>query len=152
MTLLASLTLLCCMALLAAWMYGDGRDGSDIRRLPGPLDANLRFADGDTIIATGILGAAVDLGENFAPDPVHPVRLGLNVTALDQANQDETYTLALEESADGLTYVPTGLSVSVQSAGTYHLVGGLTQRYARIYGTLAGTTPSITASAWLNPV
>ncbi len=152
MALFSCLTLLLLAACLAAWMYGDGRDGSSIRRLPGPLDANLQFADGVTKTATAVFGSAVDLGENFAPDPVLPVRVGLNVTALNQANQNETYTLALQESADGVTYTDTGLTFTVQSTGTYHLVGGLTQRHARLYGTLAGTTPSITADAWLNPV
>lgn len=126
-------------------LYGDDR------RLPGPLDANLQLADADTITETGDLGSAVDLGENFAPDPVLPLRLGLNVTALDTDDTDEVYWLVVLESADDVTYVETGLRVRLLSTGTYHLVVGVTKRYVKLRPELSGTTPSVTASAWLCP-
>ena len=118
-------------------------------RWPGPVDEELKLLDAATKAETGN-SDVVDLGEGFAPAPDKPVKLMLHVTALDTASGDETYTVELYESADGVTYTSTGLRVSVVATGQVVKTIGVTKRYQRLTLTLAGTTPSITASAWLN--
>ena len=96
--------------------------------------------------------AAIDLGENFAPAPEQPMRIILNVETLDAADADETYQFEMKESDDGVTYVSTGLVFSVAATGTTTKIFGVTKRYQRLTGTLAGTTPSVKLSAWLGRV
>lgn len=114
----------------------------------GPVDEELKLYDAATKAATGN-SDVVDLGENFAPAPDHPIKVELDVDTVVTDDGDETYQFELYESADGVTYTSTGLVFSVAAAGTVVKTIGVTKRYQRLTHTLAGTTPSITLSGWL---
>ncbi|HUX17293.1 MAG TPA: hypothetical protein VMW52_12530 [Phycisphaerae bacterium] len=120
-----------------------------IGSFPGPLDANLQLMDEATKEGTGA-SDVVDLGENFAPSPAQPLAVEMNVTALDTVTGNETYSVKLQESYDNSNWSDTGLQLSVTATGLIHKVVGVSRRYLRLYLTLAGTTPSITADAWVN--
>ena len=86
----------------------------------------------------------------------------LNVSALDVADTDETYTFKVQVSTDDATYADAGNVVALDQnsvAGRYEILlsGGLveladaTSIYARINLVVAGTTPSITWAAHLEP-
>ena len=80
-----------------------------------------------------------------------PVAGVVNVTALDLASTNETYSAQLEESSDNSTFTAAGPAVSITATGVKSVPGFLSKRYNRIKLTLGGTTPSITYEAWLNP-
>lgn len=118
-------------------------------QIPIPQDANLQLMNAATKTET-FTSDVVDLGAGFAPQPDMPARVVMNTTALDLTSTNETYTIEVEESADNSTWTKTGLSFTVTATGLVSKIFGVTKRYVRLAGTLAGTTPSITASAWVN--
>ena len=90
--------------------------------IPTPQDTQLVLQDTVTKTAS-FTSAGKDLGSGYAPGGLgQPVAAVVNVTALDTADGNETYTFALHESDDNVSYAA------------------------------AGTTPSITYKAWLNPL
>jgi hypothetical protein len=85
--------------------------------------------------------------------------VAINVEAVDHTTGDETYALALTFGVDGTfaTKVAAG-TVSVKGTGQYVILVdidtvvaqlGAAPTAVRIEAALAGTTPSITAHAWL---
>jgi hypothetical protein len=144
-----------------------------------PLDANMQFASGQTLTATGYVNGAnavLDLGNGRFTGI-----LALDVTALDQVTGDETYKLFLfgsndntfgngnvenlgcydyGASANRIVATILGSNTSVPPAGRAgaidalfftNLRQGIVYRYLKCYAVLAGTTPSITLSAWVCP-
>ncbi|USM11593.1 minor capsid [Citromicrobium phage vB_CbaS-RXM] len=85
----------------------------------------------------------------------------VNVTALDTADGDETYSLALQP-LDGAGAALTGVSLGtlpIKGIGQYVLlVDAATVKQCgdlsalRIAATVAGTTPSITFHAWMSQI
>lgn len=125
--------------------------------IPTPQDESMRLESSATKTAN-FDGTAFDQGAGFAPGGIGmPVAAVINVTAADRANSDETYTFQLEESADNVTFTACGPSVSVDVSGAAATTGAISvpgfvsQRYVRCKLTVAGTTPSVTYEAWLNP-
>jgi hypothetical protein len=93
---------------------------------------------------------------SIAADTVFPV--AINVTALDKTTGDETYTLELEFGTAGfaqtvrthvLAVKATGQLVALVDIDTVTALLGARPAVLRLKGTLAGTTPSITAHAFL---
>ncbi len=120
--------------------------------LPTPQDSALLMQDTTTKTAN-FNSAGLDLGSGFAPGGLgKPVVAVVNVTALDVASGNETYGLTLEESNDNVTFTAAGASTGVTATGGVAARGWITKRYARLALVVAGTTPSITFKAWLNPV
>ncbi len=114
------------------------------------LDDSLQLMDGQTLTETGDGETVLDLGEGYAPQPDQPTRLELNIDTLDYTTEDETYVVEVKESDDNSTFTSTGLIIGVTAIGQISKVFSSVKRYVKLVWTLAGTTPSIKASAWLN--
>lgn len=96
-------------------------------------------------------GAALDLGGGYAPGGLGQIKAAVaTVSALDLSSGNETYSLKLQQSADGANnWTDIGPVVSVTAVGTYVVKGIVTTRYLRLVLTAGGTTPSITYLAYL---
>ena len=120
--------------------------------IPTPQDTRLLLQDTTTKTAS-YNTPGLDLGSGFAPGGLgQPVAAVVNATALDLSSGNETYALTLEESADNVTFTTAGAATAVTAAGAVAVRGWLTKRYVRLSLAVAGTTPSITFKAWLNPL
>ena len=125
--------------------------------IPTPQDEQLRLQAAVTKTAD-FDGAALDLGSGYAPGGVgKPVSAVINVTAGTRADSDETYAFNLQQSADASTWETIGsvsvtVATTVFATGVYLAKGLSTKRYKRLQLDVAGTTPSITYEAWLNPL
>ena len=119
--------------------------------VPTPQDAALLMQD--TTTRTGnYTTPAVDLGSGFAPGGLgKPVAAIVHVTALDTTDGNELYTMFLQESNDNVTFTAAGAS-TVPVVGVVPVRGWATKRYVRLSVTIAGTSPSMTFKAWLNPL
>lgn len=115
-------------------------------------DQNLELMAAQTLTETGDSEKVIDLGAGYAPQPYRPLGLELNVTARDYTTENETYVVDVQESADGQSYVSTGLKLTITATGHLRKVVTSTKRYLKLVWTLGGTTPSITADAWLLPL
>lgn len=122
--------------------------------IPTPQDAKLLMENAVTKTAT-FVGTTLDLGKGYAPGGVgQPAGVVVQYSALDHTTGDETYTLQLTESSDDNTYTPAGpiiTLVATVAAGTICIPGFVSKRYVRLALVEAGTSPSLTYSAWLNP-
>jgi len=120
--------------------------------IPTPQDEQLLIQD--TLTRTASYNTAgLDLGAGYAPGGVgQPVAAVVHVTALDTADGNEAYSFVLQESADNATFAACGAGVSVDETGAVAVKGHVKRRYVRLALTVAGTTPSITFKAWLNPL
>ena len=120
--------------------------------IPTPQDTRLLLQDVVTKTAT-YNAPGLDLGAGFAPGGLGlPVGAVVQVTAVDTADGNETYSFALQESSDNVTFVSCGASTSANGIGAYPVRARVSKRYVRLVVTIAGTTPSITFKAWLNPL
>lgn len=145
-----------------------------------PLDTALQFASAQTLTATGYVNnstAVLDIGGGRFTGA-----LAFDVTALDQTTGDETYKVFLFGSNDSAfgngnvenlgcydwgasanrivatilgsnaTVPPTGLAGEIDALFFTNLRQSKVYRYLKCYAVLAGTTPSITLSAWIVPI
>jgi hypothetical protein len=120
--------------------------------IPTPQDTQLLLQDTVTK-AANFNSVALALGAGFAAGGLGvPVAAVINVTALDLADGNETYSFTLQDSADNTTFAAVGAAQAVTAAGVATAKGRITRRYVRVVLTVAGTTPSVTYKAWLNPV
>ena len=120
--------------------------------LPTPQDNQLLLQDTTTKTAS-YSTPAVDLGAGFSPGGLgRPAAAVLHATAVDVADGNETYTAVLQDSNDNVSFFAAGAAVSLGAVGAHAIRGWITRRYARVALTIAGTTPSITFKAWLNPL
>jgi hypothetical protein len=119
--------------------------------VPTPQDTQMQMESAITKTAD-FVGTSKDLGSGFAPGGIGmPVAAVVQVTAFDHTTGDETYTLVLRESDDDSTYTDAGPIISVTGVSNLSVPGFISKRYSRLTLHAAGTTPSITYSAWLNP-
>ena len=120
--------------------------------IPTPQDTRLLIQDTTTKTAA-YNTPGLDLGAGFAPGGLGlPVGAVVQVTAADIADGNESYNFVLQESTDNVTFLPASASVSANGVGAFAVRGRVTRRYVRLALTVAGTTPSITFKAWLNPL
>lgn len=121
------------------------------------FDAEQLFAEGVTKTASGAIGNSVDLKGLM----LNHGTIVANLTALDIADGNETYDIDIEVSTDDATWVKWGCitdaelkAVAASGDGRilkpFHNQGSEMYRYVRLNGTLAGTTPSITLTAYLS--
>ena len=97
-------------------------------------------------------GAAYDHGAAFSPDPPgRAVMAVVDVTALDLADGNETYSFVLQDSPDNASFSACSAAVAATAVGTVKVGGWAKQRYVRLAAVLAGTTPSVTYSATYVP-
>lgn len=125
-----------------------------MERIPTLQDASL-VLQASVTKAASFDSAGLDMGEGYSPDLLgQPVAGIVEVTAIDLAQADETYTFKLQESSDNGVldaFADVGVAVACTGTGIIMCKGFLTKRYARLVLTAAGTTPSITYAAWLRP-
>lgn len=126
------------------------------------LDAYLMLSDAQAFTATAVSTNTIDLGgtnrDIGAGEPLSAL-LAVDVAA-DVTTGDETYTFELITSATANLASPTVIASRVITAaqltlGSKHYLdvpmGVITQQYLGARLTLAGTTPTITASIWIIP-
>lgn len=120
--------------------------------IPTPQDAQLVMQSLTTKTAA-YNTPGLDQGSGYSPGgPGQPVAAVVQVSALDLADANETYSFTLQESADNSTFTPAGAAAAVTAVGTVVVTGRVRQRYLRLALATGGTTPSITFKAWLNPL
>ena len=120
--------------------------------IPTPQDTRLLIQDTTTKTST-YNTPGLDLGAGFAPGGLGvPVGGVVQVTTIDTVDGNETYSFVLQESSDNVTFVACSASASATAVGGVPVRGRVTKRYVRLALTIAGTTPSITFKAWLNPL
>jgi len=121
------------------------------------LDSLLQFSDAQALAATGASTNVIDLGSDRDIGPGRPmwVVVAVNVAA-DHTTGDETYKVDLQTADDaafGTPKVIASLSPAAAdlAAGARFVIGMpfANQRYLRLNYTLAGTSPSVTLTAWL---
>ena len=96
-------------------------------------------------------GPALDLGSQRAPGELGmPMAAVIQTTALNLTTGDETYTFTLQDSPDSSTWTTRG-TVGVTAVGSVAVGGLIKQEYVRLNLAVAGTSPSITYQAFLNP-
>jgi hypothetical protein len=119
---------------------------------PTPQDAQLLLQDTTTKTAS-FNTPPVDLGAGFAPGGAgKPVCAVVHVSAADVADGNESYSFSLQDSSDNVTFFAAGAPSAASVTGAHVVRGWLTRRYVRVALTVAGTTPSVTFKAWLNPL
>jgi hypothetical protein len=120
--------------------------------IPTPQDAQLLLQDTTTKTAS-FNTPSIDLGAGFAPGGAgKPACAVVHVSAIDIVDGNESYSFILQDSSDNVSFFSAGAASAVGAAGAHVLRGWLTRRYARVALTAAGTTPSVTFKAWLNPL
>ena len=120
--------------------------------IPTPQDSQLLLQDTTTKTAS-YNTPGLDLGANFAPGGLGiPAAAVVQVTAIDVADGNESYTFTLQESADNVSFTAAGAAVSVTATGAHAARGWLTKRYVRVALAASGTTPSITFKSYLHPL
>jgi hypothetical protein len=125
------------------------------------VDAFLLVSDSQAVTATAFSTNTIDLS-NVTPardlSQGEQLGFGINVeVAADFTTGDETYTFEVVQSANANLSSPDVLSSVVRTAaqltaGTLlflPLGAPITKRYIGLRYTVAGTTPTITVSAWL---
>ena len=120
--------------------------------IPTPQDAQLLLQDTTTKTAS-YNTAALDLGQGFSPGGLgRPAAAVVHVSALDTTDGNETYSFTLQESPDNISFSAAAALAAVALAGTVAATGHVKSRYVRLALAAAGTTPSVTFKAWLNPL
>lgn len=122
-------------------------------------DHLLYFANALAITATGDATNVIDLLANGQLGNGTPLQVVIQVNvAADFTTTDETYTFAVTTDDNATltsdtTVVSKTIAASALTANSLHVidipVGVNTERYLGLVATLAGTTPSITYTAWL---
>lgn len=140
------------------------------------LDSDLQFSDSQALTATALSTNVVDLTATLRNiGEGEPVAVVFVVeVAADQGTGDESYTFDVEVASDAaVTTARQLVGRRIFEAGTPAapaqdadllvagfafvvnvppLSGGESQRYVAVRYTLAGTTPSVTVSAYLQPM
>ena len=120
--------------------------------IPTPQDTKLLLQDTTTKTAA-FNTPGLDLGAGFAPGGLGlPAGAVIQVTALDTADGNESYSFVLQESSDNVTFTTASAAATATAVATVPVRGRVTKRYVRLALTVGGTTPSITFKAWLNPI
>lgn len=124
------------------------------------VDAFLLVSDSQAVAATGFSTNTIDLS-NVTPkrDVSVGEELGFAVAvevAGDFTTGDETYTVEVVQSDNANLSSPDVIGAKLLTAAQravgaliYVPFGEVTKRYIGLRYTLAGTTPSITVSAWM---
>ena len=125
------------------------------------LDAQNQLADSQAFTATAVSENIIDLGADRNIGIGEPMSIVINTeVAFDAANADETYTCQVQadDNAAFSSAVSVGGLVTIArgtAAGSQIVIplpaDYSTEQYLRLSFTLAGTTPSFTASAFLQP-
>jgi hypothetical protein len=123
----------------------------------GPKDSQLQLQAAVTKTAS-FSGTGIDLGSGFAPGGAGmPMTMDLRVSAVKVSATDETYTFKVEDSPDNSAWTARsegrlfGTGTGAGGVGAHGIGCTIQQRYVRYTVTIAGTSPTITYEAYLNP-
>lgn len=126
------------------------------------IDSQLLFSDAQAVSADAASTNQIDLGiarDLFAGEPMAVV-LTVDVAA-DGTTTDETYEFQIETDGDSGFGSPADLLVhsiayASLTAGSVHIlpipVSAAVERYLRVYYNVGGTSPSVTVTAFLQPL
>lgn len=126
------------------------------------LDAQLMFSDAQAVTADAISTNVIDLGvgRNVFDGEPFAVLLAIDVAA-DFTTTDETYSVQIRTDDNSSFSSPTTLLThailaSALTAGRKHIVpvpfGSNIERFIALYYDVGGTTPTITVTAFLQPL
>lgn len=126
------------------------------------LDALGLVSDAQALTATAVSTNTIDLGSSTPVRDIgagEPIGFGVAIdVAGDFTTADETYTIEVIQSANADLSSPDVLNSRLLAAANYKSgalnfievpQGTVTKRYLGLRYTLAGTTPTITVTAWL---
>lgn len=121
------------------------------------LDKRLEFSDAQALTATAVSTNVIDLtsDRDIGVGETIWTLIQLDVAA-DDTDADETYVVTLETDDNAAftsaTVIDTITITRGDVAGTryYSSVPLANERFLRLNYTLGGTTPAVTASAWLS--
>jgi hypothetical protein len=126
------------------------------------LDSQLLFSDAQAVSADAASTNIVDLGVARNLFDGEPLAVVLIVdVAADGTTTDETYEFQIEtDDNSGFSSATDLLAHSIGyaslTAGSKHVlpipVGAAVERYLRVYYNVGGTSPSVTVTAFLQPL
>lgn len=122
------------------------------------VDSKLELSDAQALTATAVSTNVLPVSGNIGPGEPMAVAVTVNVAA-DSTTGDETYQFVLQTATDAAFTSPVNLITTEAFAGstlsegkTFMVpVGSNNLAYLRMNYVLAGTTPSITVDAHLQP-
>lgn len=125
------------------------------------LDAQLQFSAAQALTATAVSTNVIDLGAVRQIGVGEPMCIVLAaIVAADFTTGNETYQVDIQTDDNSAFSSATTLSSTVITAaqltlGAIRVIAvpqtGM-ERYLRLNYTLGGTTPTLTASSWLQPL
>lgn len=122
------------------------------------LDAQHLFSDAQALTSTAASTNLIDLGGDHNVGIGEPMAVVISLdVASDFTTGDETYVVTVEtddnDSFSSATTIATKAIVGANAAGSKFVVGipadETAERYVRVNYTLAGTSPSVTITAFL---
>lgn len=125
------------------------------------LDNLLKFSDAQALTATAVSTNVVDLSSDRDIGIGEPMALVVSVgVAADFTTGDETYQVTLQTSTDEAFTSPITVVASAAINGDELAAGAKVvlpigfdnKQYLRVNYTLAGTTPTATVDAFLQPL
>lgn len=125
------------------------------------LDSQLRFSDAQALTATAVSTNVVDLSEDRDIGKGEPMAVVVSVgVAADFTTGDETYQFAIQTDDNEGFASPTVVTQTAAINGNELAAGALVviplgytnEQYLRVNNILAGTTPSVTIDAYLQPM
>jgi hypothetical protein len=125
------------------------------------IDAQLLFSDAQALTATAVSTNLLDLGADRNIGIGEPMAIVVCFdVAADRTTGDETYAVTVQaddnSSFSSAATVTGPFSMLTYAIGTKFVIplgmDTLTERYLRLSYTLGGTTPSVTVTAFLQPM
>ena len=120
------------------------------------LDGQAQFSAAQALTATAVSTNVIDLKGDFNLGIGEPMSIVVSLdVASDFTTGDETYVVTLQtgSSATPTTVIATKEIVGANAAGSKFVIGvpadSSCEQYLRLNYTLAGTSPSVTVSAYL---
>ena len=125
------------------------------------LDAELQFSAAQALTATAVSTNIVDLGVDRNIGKGEPMGVVVTVgVAADFTTADETYQFTVQTATDAAFTSPVTVVASAtingdeltEGAKVVLPIGHDNLQFLRVNNTLAGTTPTVTVDAYLQPL
>ena len=122
------------------------------------LDSKLEFSDAQALTATAVSTNVIPVSGNIGPGEPMAVTVTVNVAA-DYTAGNETYQFVLQTATDAAFTTPVNLITTEAFIGSGLIkgsnfmvpIGSNNLGFLRMNYVLAGTTPTITVDAYLQP-
>ena len=122
------------------------------------LDSKLEFSDAQALTATAVSTNVIPVSGNIGPGEPMAVTVTVNVAA-DYTAGNETYQFVLQTATDAAFSTPVNLITTEAFIGSGLIkgsnfmvpIGSNNLGFLRMNYVLAGTTPTITVDAYLQP-